>query len=75
MEPVEYGQWHGHVRDDRPGPQAVEVQLYGMRIGPGLFQRVDGPHGQVADQQERDDFPAGLLADLVRRDARPPGRV
>lgn len=75
VEPVEYGQRHGHVRDDRPGPQAVEMQLYGMRIGPGLFKRVDGPHGQVADQQERDDLPAGFLAYLVRRYARPPGRV
>jgi len=75
VEPVEDCQWHGHVRDYGPRPQAVEVQLYGMRVGPGLLQRVDGPHGQVADQQERDDLPAGLLAYLVGRDARPPGRV
>jgi len=25
VEPVEYGQGHRHMRDDRPGPQAVEV--------------------------------------------------
>jgi len=75
VKPVEYGQRHGHVRDDGPRPQAVEVKLYGMRVGPGLFQRVDGPHGQVADQQERDDLPARLLAYLVGRNARPPGRV
>lgn len=75
MEPVEYGQRHGHVSDDGPGPQTVEVQLNGMRVGPRLLQRVDGPHGQVADQQERDDLPAGLLANLVGRHARPPGRV
>jgi len=75
VEPVEYRQWHGHVRDYGPRPQAVEVQLYGMRVGPRLLQRVDGPHGQVADQQERDDLPAGLLAYLVGRDTRPPGRV
>lgn len=75
MEPVEYGQRHGHVRDYGPGPQPVEVQLYGMRVGPRLLQRVDGPHGQVADQQERDDLPAGLLAYLVGRHARPARRV
>lgn len=75
VEPVEDGQRHGHVRDDGPGPQAVEVQLYGMGVGARLLQRVDGPHGQVADQQERDDLAAGLPAYLVRRDARPPGRV
>lgn len=75
VEPVEYGQRHGHVRDDGPGPQAVKVQLYGVRVGPGLFQCVDGPHGQIADQQERDDLAAGLLADLVGRHARPPRRV
>lgn len=46
-----------------------------MRVGPGLLQRVDGPHGQIADQQERDDLSARLLAYLVGRHARPPGRV
>lgn len=75
MESVEDSQRHGHVRDDGPGPKAVEVQLYGVRVGPGLLQRVDGPHGQVADQQERDDLAARFLAHLVGRDARPPGRV
>lgn len=49
MEPVENGQRHGHVRDDSPGPQAIEVELNGMGIGPGLLQRIDGPHGQVTD--------------------------
>lgn len=75
VEPVEYGQRHGHVRDDGPRPGPVEIQLYGMRVGARLLQRVDGPHGQVADQQERDDLAAGLLAYLIRRHARPTGRV
>lgn len=75
VKPVEYGQWHGHVRDDGPRPEAVEVKLYGVRIGPRLLQCIDGPHGQVADQQERDDLPAGLLAYLVGRNTRPPGSV
>lgn len=46
-----------------------------MRVGPRLLQRVDCPHGQIADQQERDDLAAGLLAYLVGRHARPSGRV
>lgn len=75
VEPVEYGQWHGHVRDYGPRPQAIEMELYGMRVSPGLLQRVDGPHGQVADQQERDDLSAGLFAYLVGSDAWPPRRV
>ena len=75
VEPVEDGERHRDVRYDRPRPQAVEVQLDGVRLRPGLLQGVDGPHRQVGHQQERDDLPAGLLADLLGGGARPPGRV
>jgi len=75
VEPIKYGQWHGYVGDDGPCPQAVEVKLYGVRVGPGLLQRIYGPHGQIANQQERDNLPTGLLTDLIGRHARPPRRV
>lgn len=67
VESVKNGQRHGHVRDDRPGPKPVKVQLERMRVRAGLFQRVDGPHRQVRDQQKGHDLPARLLADLLAR--------
>ena len=75
VEPVEDGQRHGDVRDDGPRPEAVEVQLHGVRLCPGLLQRVDRPHRQIRHQQERHDLPAWLPPDLLRRGDRPPRRV
>ena len=54
VEPIEDSQRHGHVSDNRPSPQAVEMQLNWMRIGSGLLQRVYGPHGEIVNQQEGD---------------------
>ena len=73
--PVEYCQWHGHVRDDGPCPQPVEVQLDRMGLGPRLLQGVDGPHGQVSDQQEGHQLASWLTTDLVWRHARSSRRV
>ena len=75
MESVEYCQRHAHVCDDGPGPQSVEVELDGMRLRAGLFQRVDGPHGEVRHQQERHEFAPRLPADLLRSDAGAPRRI
>lgn len=75
MEPVKDRERHGHVRDDGPGPESVEVQLHRVRLGPRLFQRVDRPHGQIGHQQEGDQLAAGLAADLPGRGAAAPGRV
>ena len=75
MEPVEYRQRHRDVGDDGPRPEAVEVQLDRMRLRPRLLQGVDRPHGQIRDEEERDDLPPGLPSDLLRRRHGPPGRV
>ena len=64
MEAVEDCQWHGHVTDDGPRPEAEEVQLLGVRVRAGSLERVDAPHGQVTDQQESDHLPAGLVPHL-----------
>lgn len=71
VKPVEYGQGHGDVGYDRPGPEAVKVQLNGVRLGPTFFERVDGPHCQVRHEEKCHNFPAGLPADLLRSDAAP----
>lgn len=75
VEPVEYRQRHRDVGDDGPRPKAVEVQLDGMRLGPRLLQRVDRPHGQIRDEEERDDLSSRLPSDLLRGGHGPPRRV
>lgn len=51
VEAIENGERHADVGDDDPRPKSVELQLDGIDVGPGLFQRVNGPHGKVADLQ------------------------
>lgn len=75
MEPVEDRQRHWDVGDNRPRPQAVEMQLHRVRLRPWLLQRVDRPHGQVRHQQERHDLPARLSAYLLGGGNRAPRRV
>jgi len=75
VEPVKDGERHGHVSDDGPSPEAVEVQLHRVRLGPRLLQRVDRPHGQVCHQQEGDQLAARFAADLPGRGAAATGRV
>jgi len=75
VEPVEDSERHADVCDDGPGPEAVEVQLHGVRLGPRLLQRVDRPHGQVGHQQEGDQLASGFAADLPGRGAAPARRV
>lgn len=75
MESVEDGQWHGDVGYDGPRPEAVEVQLDWVRLGSGLLQRVDGPHGQIADQKEGHDLPSGFLSYVLLSGDRSPAGV
>lgn len=75
VEPVKNGQRHRNVRDDRPRPQPIKVQLYRVRFRPRLLQGVYGPHRQVGHQKEGDDLSSGLLSDLVRRHAAASGSV
>ena len=68
MEPVKDGQGHGNVSNYGPCPVApVKLGLNGMGIGPVGLQRVDGPHGQVANQQEGHNLSARLFVHLLRR--------
>lgn len=50
MEPVEDRQRHRDVRDDRPRPQAVEMELHRVRFRSRFFQRVNRPHRQIRHQ-------------------------
>lgn len=63
------------MRDDGPGPWPVEIQMSGSEFGAILFERVDGPHGHVGNQQEGDQLAAGLVPSLLRRAATPPPGV
>lgn len=63
------------MRDDRPRPQPVKVKLDRVRLRPRFLQRVDGPHGEIRDEEEGDDLPAGFPADLIGSDAGPARRV
>lgn len=65
MEAEEYGQWCGDVREYRPTQRAVEVQLHWCALATSRFQRVDSPHGEVADQQEGYHLSARLATYLV----------
>ena len=53
MEPIENGQRHRNMGDYRSRPfTSIKLDLDWMRIRSVSFQRVDGPHGQVANQQK-----------------------
>lgn len=65
VEAIENGQRHWNVRDDGPCPQAVEIQLNRMTFGAWLFQRADGPHGQIGHQQKRDNLTAWFFAHML----------
>jgi len=60
MEAVEDGQRHGDVGDDRPAPDAEELQMGLSEDGASLDQGVHEPDGYVGHQQEGDDLPARL---------------
>lgn len=68
--PVEDGEWHGHMCDDGPGPQPIEVQLDRVWFCARFLQGIDGPHGKVRHQQEGHQFTPWLAADLVWRHTR-----
>ena len=65
MEAVEDGEWHGHVADDGPRPEAEEVQLLGVGVRARGLERVDAPHGEVTDEKKGDHFSSRLVAHLV----------
>lgn len=45
VESIKNSQRHRDVGDDRPRPQAVEMQLHRMRFRSRFLQSVDRPHG------------------------------
>lgn len=52
---------------DRPGPQAVEIQLQRVAFGARFFQRVDCPHREVRHEEERHQLATWFLANMIRR--------
>lgn len=73
VEPVEDAERQGDPLDDGPGEEPVEVELHRVRHHFLRLERVDDPHGQVADQQEGDHLSARLAA-VVLRQVDPPAR-
>ena len=52
MESVEDGEGHGDVGDDSPCPNSVVIEEGRVGIGTTGFESADGPHCQVADEEE-----------------------
>ena len=65
VEPVENGQRHGNVRNDRPGPNTEELEVLGAVLSMSLLHDVNHPHGSVSHDEERDELSARFLL-LVR---------
>ena len=53
VESEEDAEWEGGALDERPGEVAEELRLDGAVLHLVHLERVDDPHRQVADQQER----------------------
>ena len=73
VEPVEDAERYADPLHEGPGQEAVEVDLHGIGRDLLRLERVDDPHGDVADEEEGDDLPAGLAA-VVLRQMDPPAR-
>lgn len=60
VEPVEDAEREGDPLHDGPREEPVEIELDRVRHHFLRLERVDHPHGQVADEQEGDHLPAWL---------------
>lgn len=49
---MKYAKWECDSLYDRPGYEAVEVELHWVGLDLLRFKRVNNPHGHVADKQE-----------------------
>lgn len=67
VEPVKDAERKRDPLHDGPREEAVEVELDRVRHHFLRLERVDHPHGQVADEQEGDHLPAGLAAVVLRQ--------
>lgn len=52
---------------DRPGPQAVEVQLQWVTFSARLFQRVNRPHREIRHEQECHQLATWFFTNMIRR--------
>ena len=59
VESEEDAEWEGGALDERPGEVAEELRLDGAVLHLVHLERVDDPHRQVADQQERHNLKKG----------------
>ena len=76
MEPVENGQRHRNMSDNRPCPfTPIKFDLDRMRIRSVSFQRVDGPHGQIANQQKCHHLSSWFPFDLLICASKSTGRI
>lgn len=67
VEPVEDAERQSDPLHDGPGEEPVEIELHRVRHHFLRLERVDDPHGQVADQQEGDYLSARLAAIVLRQ--------
>lgn len=67
VEPVEDAEGERDSLHDGPREEPVEIELDRVRHHFLRLERVDHPHGQVADEQERDHLPAGLATVVLRQ--------
>lgn len=67
MEPVENAQGQGDTLHDGPRQESVELELHRIRLHLLCLERVDDPHGHVADEEEGDHLPARLGAVVFRQ--------
>lgn len=60
MESMKDAEWQSDTLHYCPRQEAVEFELYWVRLNFLSFERVDDPHGDVANEEEGDHLPAWL---------------
>ena len=75
MISVEYGQWNWDVRDEAPGNSSVEFHRQRVGVGFEDLEGINGPQGDVTDDQEGDVLPAWFVGFLERVAGRTPQSV
>jgi len=63
------------VRDNGPGPHPIELSLQGVELHSVILQSVYHPHGEVCDQQKRNQLFSWFLVRLFLRVTSPLPRV
>ena len=75
LEAVAYHQRHCCVRDDIPGPHPIKLRVQRVELRLAALQPVHHPHGQICNQQKRDELFPWFLLNLFLRVTSPLPRV